>query len=61
MSASLVGSEMCIRDRVNLESMCRRLTPEGATYVLSDMVAHFAQAPEFTCCLLYTSDAADDM
>eukprot|EP00969_Alexandrium_andersonii_P037184 1629449-Alexandrium_andersonii.AAC.1 len=61
MSASLVGSEMCIRDRfrpVALRQLgrlwpCQWQTPRcsrrrrGAAPVL--------------CCLLYTSDAADDM
>eukprot|EP00969_Alexandrium_andersonii_P309055 13658436-Alexandrium_andersonii.AAC.1 len=60
MSASLVGSEMCIRDR--------RPAIQGC------LIAHVrAQAPSTAaqrsakililgrCCLLYTSDAADDM
>eukprot|EP00969_Alexandrium_andersonii_P053770 2365458-Alexandrium_andersonii.AAC.1 len=60
MSASLVGSEMCIRDSMRgcLEEpngacgalVARRrphTTPEGCTWSAS--------------CLLYTSDAADDM
>eukprot|EP00969_Alexandrium_andersonii_P319395 14109701-Alexandrium_andersonii.AAC.1 len=60
MSASLVGSEMCIRDspeavekrgvfaevgsEAHTTSTCRRTVPAGQS-----------------ACLLYTSDAADDM
>eukprot|EP00969_Alexandrium_andersonii_P233140 10293812-Alexandrium_andersonii.AAC.1 len=61
MSASLVGSEMCIRDRApagagpawpanSLCSPCARAAPAGA-----------APLDEEEACLLYTSDAADDM
>eukprot|EP00969_Alexandrium_andersonii_P198399 8762474-Alexandrium_andersonii.AAC.1 len=60
MSASLVGSEMCIRDRV---LACRR--------TLGVRRGRGAGAPPGGChigvwaggcsCLLYTSDAADDM
>ncbi|GAB5815566.1 hypothetical protein JMUB7543_28500 [Staphylococcus aureus] len=39
MSASLVGSEMCIRDRLCLIQLFELLK----------------------CCLLYTSDAADEL
>eukprot|EP00969_Alexandrium_andersonii_P074288 3277090-Alexandrium_andersonii.AAC.1 len=60
MSASLVGSEMCIRDRPRGAG---RLPPDDdgkidlATRlrILGDRVA-----PPHAC-LLYTSDAADDM
>eukprot|EP00969_Alexandrium_andersonii_P245284 10840548-Alexandrium_andersonii.AAC.1 len=58
MSASLVGSEMCIRDR---RALCSRahgssLTSRGsiANRDLLRLIAAFA-----FCCLLYTSDAAD--
>eukprot|EP00969_Alexandrium_andersonii_P225930 9976699-Alexandrium_andersonii.AAC.1 len=60
MSASLVGSEMCIRDRAPFEpskppaALCatrrwRRLLLGGGSLLRSP------------ACLLYTSDAADDM
>eukprot|EP00969_Alexandrium_andersonii_P044990 1975258-Alexandrium_andersonii.AAC.1 len=60
MSASLVGSEMCIRDRLRL------------TATQGQLQWHFTQSskresgrcdPVVYCkrCLLYTSDAADDM
>eukprot|EP00969_Alexandrium_andersonii_P007034 306957-Alexandrium_andersonii.AAC.1 len=61
MSASLVGSEMCIRDRhfntfryafVNIS----RVGAGG----LSPSIVKFG-AMTRTICLLYTSDAADDM
>eukprot|EP00969_Alexandrium_andersonii_P269055 11891507-Alexandrium_andersonii.AAC.1 len=60
MSASLVGSEMCIRDR----SGTGRQTPRGH---LSERVRvrkapnGARKGPLLTACLLYTSDAADDM
>eukprot|EP00969_Alexandrium_andersonii_P110561 4879373-Alexandrium_andersonii.AAC.1 len=61
MSASLVGSEMCIRDRCSpgLSSSglihTFRAAPEGQQ--LRDNTAFSA----CSTCLLYTSDAADDM
>eukprot|EP00969_Alexandrium_andersonii_P067729 2988321-Alexandrium_andersonii.AAC.1 len=60
MSASLVGSEMCIRDRVPSG-------PDGATSLLRSEKEQQKQRKCQTqgangrCCLLYTSDAADDM
>eukprot|EP00969_Alexandrium_andersonii_P263886 11663363-Alexandrium_andersonii.AAC.1 len=60
MSASLVGSEMCIRDRDWMEY--------SATFGLPNW--QHSYRPCFACatdreacstCLLYTSDAADDM
>eukprot|EP00969_Alexandrium_andersonii_P112817 4986549-Alexandrium_andersonii.AAC.1 len=60
MSASLVGSEMCIRDRNGFdpdlidELRVRFGGPSaGARVVPSSAVPN--------ACLLYTSDAADDM
>eukprot|EP00969_Alexandrium_andersonii_P043162 1893060-Alexandrium_andersonii.AAC.1 len=61
MSASLVGSEMCIRDRVCAASA--RSQQEGAirrgVNATAQLPARFG--PLSTACLLYTSDAADDM
>eukprot|EP00969_Alexandrium_andersonii_P129433 5719660-Alexandrium_andersonii.AAC.1 len=58
MSASLVGSEMCIRDR---------LIPDAAARC-RDALCHAAHLSRQSMriaspwgCLLYTSDAADDM
>eukprot|EP00969_Alexandrium_andersonii_P310743 13731094-Alexandrium_andersonii.AAC.1 len=60
MSASLVGSEMCIRDRGRPYARRRRLPHQ--------LVQSYAREPQgkslriaAECCLLYTSDAADDM
>eukprot|EP00975_Prorocentrum_lima_P059541 12483344-Prorocentrum_lima.AAC.1 len=60
MTSSLVGSEMCIRDR--------DLTPECMHCMESELqgtsMLHGKPYPRLSphCpCLLYTSDAADDM
>eukprot|EP00969_Alexandrium_andersonii_P139730 6181514-Alexandrium_andersonii.AAC.1 len=74
MSASLVGSEMCIRDRNNQYSLPR--SPRTCEDVAEDVRACEA-SEEYSginvlkivmknlvmkhSCLLYTSDAADDM
>eukprot|EP00969_Alexandrium_andersonii_P169476 7492247-Alexandrium_andersonii.AAC.1 len=61
MSASLVGSEMCIRDRASSPSPPSRALP-GATRtgpLLSRVSRRFGTRSKR--CLLYTSDAADDM
>eukprot|EP00969_Alexandrium_andersonii_P054392 2394472-Alexandrium_andersonii.AAC.1 len=61
MSASLVGSEMCIRDRSSRLSPRRpRLVSGAAPFGLPGPI--FGRAPASAdSCLLYTSDAADDM
>eukprot|EP00969_Alexandrium_andersonii_P128908 5697199-Alexandrium_andersonii.AAC.1 len=61
MSASLVGSEMCIRDRPFGQEVAGEpplqaplqggYRPPGSPWL----------APPARACLLYTSDAADDM
>eukprot|EP00969_Alexandrium_andersonii_P100624 4439212-Alexandrium_andersonii.AAC.1 len=60
MSASLVGSEMCIRDRVTAAGTP---TPEARAHLgrtrPRQISRSWALGP-FPC-LLYTSDAADDM
>eukprot|EP00969_Alexandrium_andersonii_P098492 4346594-Alexandrium_andersonii.AAC.1 len=60
MSASLVGSEMCIRDRGSL-SLGRGASP--VVPVLEDKHDGLEGlgSTEVLACLLYTSDAADDM
>eukprot|EP00969_Alexandrium_andersonii_P120097 5309511-Alexandrium_andersonii.AAC.1 len=60
MSASLVGSEMCIRDRPlsELRLGLLRLKPPSVAHVRRG-VARFCSSGNG--CLLYTSDAADDM
>eukprot|EP00969_Alexandrium_andersonii_P115468 5106312-Alexandrium_andersonii.AAC.1 len=60
MSASLVGSEMCIRDRWKLVAPAQACGPA----VKADAPAAAWGAPARIMpdvCLLYTSDAADDM
>eukprot|EP00969_Alexandrium_andersonii_P281571 12446665-Alexandrium_andersonii.AAC.1 len=60
MSASLVGSEMCIRDSVLIGVG----TQMRLTRVNEESFAGPASATAHTAppsCLLYTSDAADDM
>eukprot|EP00969_Alexandrium_andersonii_P195547 8638162-Alexandrium_andersonii.AAC.1 len=60
MSASLVGSEMCIRDRTpTLQVACNL-----ARQCVHARYGHMLQtgySPHILRCLLYTSDAADDM
>eukprot|EP00969_Alexandrium_andersonii_P132357 5852422-Alexandrium_andersonii.AAC.1 len=61
MSASLVGSEMCIRDRSTTPTSRKRVN-EGPP-----IQPQLRRVPKLNCitpsgaCLLYTSDAADDM
>eukprot|EP00969_Alexandrium_andersonii_P010653 463858-Alexandrium_andersonii.AAC.1 len=60
MSASLVGSEMCIRDRLHGapqlgEDTCWRLAEVSMPALRSPW------GNSSLACLLYTSDAADDM
>eukprot|EP00969_Alexandrium_andersonii_P181956 8040443-Alexandrium_andersonii.AAC.1 len=61
MSASLVGSEMCIRDSPPSKAPRVMSPPEctRAERMCTDAVRGFFKAA--TGCLLYTSDAADDM
>eukprot|EP00969_Alexandrium_andersonii_P129214 5710131-Alexandrium_andersonii.AAC.1 len=61
MSASLVGSEMCIRDRTRGSSWEQpRLDPVGS-WAAAAARRDAAEAGPRSSCLLYTSDAADDM
>eukprot|EP00969_Alexandrium_andersonii_P333909 14756662-Alexandrium_andersonii.AAC.1 len=60
MSASLVGSEMCIRDRVWV--LCGRGHWCGRSGIVPPAPAsRLSRSLGGTFCLLYTSDAADDM
>eukprot|EP00969_Alexandrium_andersonii_P253183 11189648-Alexandrium_andersonii.AAC.1 len=61
MSASLVGSEMCIRDRPRSVS-----TPAWRSLVIKSpsrtrLQQNSGAWAKWETCLLYTSDAADDM
>eukprot|EP00969_Alexandrium_andersonii_P304926 13479269-Alexandrium_andersonii.AAC.1 len=61
MSASLVGSEMCIRDSLSPQDE-EPANAEAAPGVDSSGLAAGARlASRVRACLLYTSDAADDM
>eukprot|EP00969_Alexandrium_andersonii_P087038 3839949-Alexandrium_andersonii.AAC.1 len=60
MSASLVGSEMCIRDRgARAAGSVQAAVPGAGTVLCSTAVRASSQGG--SSCLLYTSDAADDM
>eukprot|EP00969_Alexandrium_andersonii_P277722 12276635-Alexandrium_andersonii.AAC.1 len=60
MSASLVGSEMCIRDRPRARLATRWQTPPTIAR-WAPIARAFHWSPAEGGCLLYTSDAADDM
>eukprot|EP00969_Alexandrium_andersonii_P109122 4814372-Alexandrium_andersonii.AAC.1 len=61
MSASLVGSEMCIRDSPSLEGRGAS-SPSGPRNMRLERGAVMSEGPGAkSACLLYTSDAADDM
>eukprot|EP00969_Alexandrium_andersonii_P008378 365121-Alexandrium_andersonii.AAC.1 len=60
MSASLVGSEMCIRDRLRL-CTSRPLSRVPAWDRQHPDTGVLEEARLCVACLLYTSDAADDM
>eukprot|EP00969_Alexandrium_andersonii_P230612 10183952-Alexandrium_andersonii.AAC.1 len=61
MSASLVGSEMCIRDRKAAWLM--KKYPQFTVSAMQKFEGACKENPRdlFYICLLYTSDAADDM
>eukprot|EP00969_Alexandrium_andersonii_P120125 5310655-Alexandrium_andersonii.AAC.1 len=60
MSASLVGSEMCIRDSLSLRF--RRDRGRGPPSARTARERGSGGGPRLiNTCLLYTSDAADDM
>eukprot|EP00969_Alexandrium_andersonii_P080233 3536028-Alexandrium_andersonii.AAC.1 len=60
MSASLVGSEMCIRDRMMIHAPCPSRLMNIASCCHATKLVPDASMPSLPC-LLYTSDAADDM
>eukprot|EP00969_Alexandrium_andersonii_P125128 5531637-Alexandrium_andersonii.AAC.1 len=61
MSASLVGSEMCIRDSWRrLGTLVYRLRPPAGLGAEHAKPRSIPQGDPWSC-LLYTSDAADDM
>eukprot|EP00969_Alexandrium_andersonii_P189276 8362265-Alexandrium_andersonii.AAC.1 len=60
MSASLVGSEMCIRDRSWTARFVRERRSSGGRVCKTLAEAGLFPGVRHPC-LLYTSDAADDM
>eukprot|EP00969_Alexandrium_andersonii_P009822 429328-Alexandrium_andersonii.AAC.1 len=60
MSASLVGSEMCIRDR-DQHLVGHRAGEAGRRSRPTSVHESSFSDPSPRGCLLYTSDAADDM
>eukprot|EP00969_Alexandrium_andersonii_P106296 4689774-Alexandrium_andersonii.AAC.1 len=61
MSASLVGSEMCIRDRPPPPAHCLARPPRPPATDLGNHLEANGGGGRARACLLYTSDAADDM
>eukprot|EP00969_Alexandrium_andersonii_P212056 9364800-Alexandrium_andersonii.AAC.1 len=61
MSASLVGSEMCIRDSSCLTHPPLPLFTCPFPPTPQEAAADFRVQLQLHVCLLYTSDAADDM
>eukprot|EP00969_Alexandrium_andersonii_P264973 11711251-Alexandrium_andersonii.AAC.1 len=61
MSASLVGSEMCIRDSSCTTPCGVRARAAAAADPATGVAAAEATDAASSACLLYTSDAADDM
>eukprot|EP00969_Alexandrium_andersonii_P231623 10228979-Alexandrium_andersonii.AAC.1 len=61
MSASLVGSEMCIRDRAQTEERANPRAPGRAVAGQGCRARVRGASARKSACLLYTSDAADDM
>eukprot|EP00975_Prorocentrum_lima_P020598 4332679-Prorocentrum_lima.AAC.1 len=60
MTSSLVGSEMCIRDRAYAATRPPLLRGSTPT-TLPARGSMLKEWPATRSCLLYTSDAADDM
>eukprot|EP00969_Alexandrium_andersonii_P172319 7617872-Alexandrium_andersonii.AAC.1 len=61
MSASLVGSEMCIRDRTDTDAdLGHNITRVVGTRT-TEPYCNRKASEQVLDCLLYTSDAADDM
>eukprot|EP00975_Prorocentrum_lima_P027284 5733460-Prorocentrum_lima.AAC.1 len=61
MTSSLVGSEMCIRDSYISGRPGGKRCPAGEPVHRQPPCRNDAEQSQRLCCLLYTSDAADDM
>eukprot|EP00975_Prorocentrum_lima_P003087 678390-Prorocentrum_lima.AAC.1 len=60
MTSSLVGSEMCIRDRVITKDIAKQKKWDRQQAILQHLWEEVLPKNKWHC-LLYTSDAADDM
>eukprot|EP00975_Prorocentrum_lima_P007566 1624595-Prorocentrum_lima.AAC.1 len=61
MTSSLVGSEMCIRDRLSTTWCASSGTRPDSIAASTSKVYLHSPGGQTRPCLLYTSDAADDM
>ena len=61
MLRSLVGSEMCIRDRYYNELNEKDKYGAGVSYYDEENGDLYFRFNKYPTCLLYTSDAADDL
>eukprot|EP00969_Alexandrium_andersonii_P069406 3061630-Alexandrium_andersonii.AAC.1 len=61
MSASLVGSEMCIRDRSSGNTRWATGSRPARSARRQACSSAASSLQPYPSCLLYTSDAADDM
>eukprot|EP00975_Prorocentrum_lima_P021427 4517058-Prorocentrum_lima.AAC.1 len=61
MTSSLVGSEMCIRDRSRSRLAALATFICWGWHLLQCLLKTPQENPLYWLCLLYTSDAADDM
>eukprot|EP00969_Alexandrium_andersonii_P292191 12914904-Alexandrium_andersonii.AAC.1 len=61
MSASLVGSEMCIRDSLWPQPLLGAWKAAVRVALIPESAALQRALAKQGACLLYTSDAADDM
>eukprot|EP00975_Prorocentrum_lima_P050093 10490126-Prorocentrum_lima.AAC.1 len=61
MTSSLVGSEMCIRDSSHSQHRIAHRQQQANETSLNEKRRQVAPIAALNLCLLYTSDAADDM
>eukprot|EP00975_Prorocentrum_lima_P023861 5022347-Prorocentrum_lima.AAC.1 len=61
MTSSLVGSEMCIRDRLKSVPVTSKEVADSNGEAMVKWTASINSEMQNFNCLLYTSDAADDM
>eukprot|EP00969_Alexandrium_andersonii_P040536 1777236-Alexandrium_andersonii.AAC.1 len=61
MSASLVGSEMCIRDSARIRARATAGGTHQRVPIVCGSLRRCGWLAPVCSCLLYTSDAADDM